>query len=138
MQNRIRILRTNNKENIQNPESIKLVDGQPFYDKSTKYLYIASTDDTAANVHSIVAEHANIENLDNQDNANVNFSIGDFSYNKTVNNVSNVTTSVGSDASPAESVFTKQLNVTNDASIRIGNWVISASTGSELIFNYVD
>lgn len=52
MNNRIRIARTNNLQNVTNPDSLNLVlaKGQPFYDAATKMVYIGDGTSTIAQI----------------------------------------------------------------------------------------
>lgn len=87
MPNRIRILRTTKANTSDGIKDIILTDGQPFYNKSTNYLYIGNGLTNLSQLKSITAENATITNTDQGNNANVKFKIGTGEYSKVVNNV---------------------------------------------------
>lgn len=87
MPNRIRILRTTKANTSDGIKDIILTDGQPFYNKSTNYLYIGNGLTNLSQLKSITAENATITNTDSGNNANIKFKIGIGEYSKIVNNV---------------------------------------------------
>ena len=101
---RIRILRSGKPITDSTISEIILEDGQPFYNKNTKYLYIGNGSTKLSQLNSIVAENANVEAITEtgDTDATINFKIGSGKYKKTVNNVENsnsasdVTTTIAS------------------------------------------
>lgn len=88
---RIRILRSGKPITDSTISEIILEDGQPFYNKNTKYLYIGNGSTKLSQLNSIVAENANIKTVTEtgDTDATVNFEIGSGKYKKTINNVEN-------------------------------------------------
>lgn len=119
------------RKNTTGNDKVKLLPGEPFFNVKDKHFYIGNDDGTLQDVAGIKINTAAADNV-------VDFNVGIDHYQKTINNVANVSKTVGN--RKIEEIFETNSSVVKKASVAndVTNLSLSESEGATIRLTWGD